>query len=162
MMTGKELGDIAEFYALELLEARGYSGRLLPTNYPTFDIEISSERSFRVSVKASAKVQHVRLGSISSVSRLTVGSFVFAFVPAPNSKELKFEPDGYQLLIVPGEIAKGDGLALSASYITEKNKPCDYVGSGVMVKGYSRRPHQVEVWSKWQTYVNAWSLLPSP
>lgn len=33
--------------------------------------------------------------------------------------------------------------------------------AGIMVKGYSRRPDQVEAWKRWLTFEERWDLLPA-
>ncbi|MCA9232511.1 MAG: hypothetical protein KDA57_17815 [Planctomycetales bacterium] len=161
MSRTKKLGDEAEVYAARLLSERGYSPSLLPTNYPTFDIEVNGRVSFNVSVKASAEKQHVRLGARRSAKGLTAGSFVFAFMPVPGSKVLTLKKGGYRLLIVPGDIARDDAIALADSYAIHRGIEGEY-GYSLMVKGYSKRPHQVEVWARWAKYEEAWGQLPKP
>lgn len=161
MTRSKALGDEAEVYACRLLSERGYSPSLLSTNYPTFDIEVCGSRSFFVSVKASAEKQHVRLGTRQSARGLVPGSFVLAFMPVPGTKMLALKKGGYRLLVVPGEIARDDSIAVSDSYAIHRGIEGEY-GYSLMVKGYSKRPHQVEVWARWAAYEDAWHLLPPP
>ena len=160
MRRAKFLGDAAEEFVARLLSDRGYSASLLPTNYPTYDIHVVGSSEFFISVKASASKQHVRLGSRRSVERLTSDSFVFALMPIPGNRELVLCEGGYRLLIIPGDVAKNDSIALSESYAAHRGIAGEY-GYSLMVKGYSKRQHQVEVWSKWASYEDAWASIPS-
>lgn len=161
MSRGKAIGDEAERFASRLLVEHGYSSSLLATNYPTFDLEVFGSESFFVSVKASAEKQHVRLGSRRSARGLVNGSFVFAFMPVPGTNSLSLEGGGYRLLIVPGDVARDDSIALADSYAVHRGIEGEY-GYSLMVKGYSKRTHQVEVWARWASYEDAWHLLPPP
>lgn len=156
-----DLGVDGELLAKSLLESRGYTVRQLRVNYWTYDLEVDASTPFWVSVKTSKKKQHVRLGRLSSVSRLTEGNFVFAFMPALGLKEIVFADQGYKLLIVPAAVAKDDGIAIHNSYIEEKKLDQNY-NYDVMVKGYAKRLHQQQVWKKWSEYQDKWSLLPLP
>lgn len=159
MTDSRALGDAAEAFAKKLLEARGYAASMLPTNSPTYDLEVAGNCRFYVSVKASRSRQHVRLGSLSTVQRLQEGSFVFAFMPIPGRGELMI-PDGpYRLLIVPGAVARDDSIALHHSYHAARGTD-PITGYSLIVKGYSRRQHQRDVWARWAAYEDAWSLLP--
>jgi hypothetical protein len=167
LLTGREksesrkLGVGGELLAKDLLESRGYTVHLLQVNYRTYDLEVDASTPFLVSVKTSKKQQHVRLGKLSSVSCLTEGNFVFAFMPAPELKEIVLAHSGYKLLIIPAAIARDDGIAVHNSYIEEKKLDRKY-NYDVMVKGYAKRLHQQQVWEKWSQYNDAWSLLPLP
>jgi hypothetical protein len=83
-------------------------------------------------------------------------------MPANGSNDIQFIPGGYRLLIVPGEVAKIDSIALQRSYLTERGKDPEAPYYSLMVKGYSRRDHQREVWARWAGYEDAWHLLPPP
>ena len=159
MRRAKILGNATEEFVVRLLSDRGYSASLLPTNYPTYDIHVVGTSEFFVSVKASASKQHVRLGSRRSVERLTSDSFVFALMPKPGKKELVLCEGGYRLLIIPGDVAKYDSIALSESYAAHRGIAGEY-GYSLMVKEYSKRQHQIEIWSKWAAYEDAWATIP--
>jgi hypothetical protein len=155
--VGKALGDDGERFAARLLRERGYEVNFLPTNYKSYDLQVRrGEREFLVSVKVSQHKQHVRLGSRSSVSALTEGHFVFAFLPA-GKRAVALQDGGYRLLIVPAEIARDDGLGIHDSYCAEKGIDKSF---SVMVKGYSTHPRHTSVWPRWLTYSDAWRLLP--
>jgi Holliday junction resolvase len=154
----KQLGDEGERLVVELLRSRGYAAELLPTNYPTYDVVASRGPSmFHVSVKVSREKQHVRLGSRASVMRLSVGNFVFAFLP-DGGPEISLNPPGYRLLIIPAEVAKADSLANHDAYWDERGGDRD--AYSVMIKGYERRPAHRAAWERWQEYRDAWHLLP--
>ena len=156
------LGDAGEDAALRLLHERGYVGaRKLPLNTPVVDIEVPGLQPFCVSVKAARVRQHVRLGSYRSVQQLGAADFLFAFLPAGRGP-ISFEPGGYQLLILPGEVAREDAYAVTDSYHGERGK-LDWQDSynfPMFVKGYSRRPIQAETWARWLGYRDRWNLLP--
>ena len=159
MIASKVLGNDGEQYALELLEAHGYTARLLRNNYQTYDIEVVGPRPFLVSVKASKDKQHVRLGAHNSVERLSAGNFVFAFMPTTNSKQIEFRPGGYRLLIVPAEIARKDALAIMRAYREEHPSASSF---SYILKGYSKRRQHPEVWARWAAFEDAWDLLAQP
>ena len=157
----KDLGDHAESVAQLLLHEHGYTADLHRINNPVYDISVEATRHFNVSVKASRTQQHVRLGSLKSVMQLSAGNFVFAFMPALGRKEISLADGGYRLFIIPAEIARDDGIAVRNSYLELKGKDQSYSYS-LMVKGYTKREHQVQVWSQWAQYESAWHLLPPP
>jgi hypothetical protein len=147
---------MGERHAVDLLIARGYAATTLPTNFPTYDIEASRNGStFFVSVKVSRDKQHVRLGSRSSVERLSEGNFVFAFLPKPGLAITDLDPAQYTLLILPATLAKNDGLRVHDAYWAEKGNAQEY---SVMVKGYGK--HHKAIWPIWMTYADAWRQLP--
>jgi len=157
----KDLGDRAEFVAQLLLHERGYNSDLHRINNPVYDLAVDASIPFNVSVKASRTKQHVRLGSLRSVMQLQAGNFVFAFMPRLGHKEISLSDGSYRLLIIPAEIAKDDGIAVRNSYLEHRGLDESYNYS-LMVKGYAKREHQVQVWSQWAQYENAWHLLPPP
>lgn len=155
-VSAKELGDIGERHASELLISRGYNVDALPTNAPTYDLEASRKNSsFFVSVKVARDKQHVRLGARNSVARLSEGNFVFAFLPKQDAELSSLEMGTYTLLILPAEIARQDSLRVHDVYWEAKGTGASY---SVMVKGYGR--HHKDIWPKWMSYADAWQLLP--
>lgn len=155
VQTAKEFGNAGEQLAVDLLSARGYSVTWLPTNYPAYDIRASRNGTeFFVSVKSS-RYQHVRLGARRSVSLLSQGNFVFAFLPK-NGQNISLSAGNYRLWIIPDEVAKTDSLKVYDAYRSAK-------GGGkksysVIIKGYAR--NQGEIWNRWSTFENAWHFLP--
>jgi hypothetical protein len=91
----RELGDSAEHFATALLQSRGYQAASLRKNYPTYDLQVDADCTFYVSVKALRTKQHVRLGSLASVNRLSEGNFVFAFLPAIGAREIQLSQGCY-------------------------------------------------------------------
>ena len=155
----KDLGNRAESVAQLLLRERGYSADLHRINNPVYDLVVDASTRFNVSVKASRTRQHVRLGSLRSVEQLSDGNFVFAFMPSLGRKEISLSNGGYRLFIIPAAIARDDGIAVRDSYLKHRGLDQSYSYS-LMVKGYSKRSHQVQVWSRWAQYEGAWHLLP--
>lgn len=155
-VSAKDLGSAGERHAAELLSSRGYAVQALPTNAPTYDLHATRNgASFLVSVKVSRDKQHVRLGSRSSVARLTKGNFIFAFLPRPGFELAALDETEYTLLILPAELAKEDSLRVHDEYWAAKGGGQSY---SVMVKGYGR--HHKDMWPNWLSYANAWHLLP--
>lgn len=155
--NSKRLGDHAEEFALALLQARGYRAKLLPRNYPTYDIRVeSAEAELLISVKASRNKHHVRLGKRNSVERLSEGNFVLAFLPR-GTEELRLEVGGFDLLILPAEIVRVESLLAHNAYYAERPDSSEY---SVIVKAYDHRHRPI--WAKWITYLNAWHQLPVP
>ena len=157
--TDAQLGKHGEEYAAALLRKRGYAVSDLPTNFPTYDLKVTtSAGEFLVSVKVSRTKQHVRLGQRKSVLGLLTGNFVFAFTPEPDGQieDLNTTPHG--LLILPADQVRTDSLAVHDSYWAERSRNPNIFS--VMVKEYSRygRP----TWSAWQSYRQAWHLIPPP
>jgi hypothetical protein len=156
-ISSLQLGNDGEDYALQSLQARGYSVRRLPTNTATYDLEVEHpDRRFLISVKVSRTKQHVRLGTRDSVLRLSKGNFLFAYMPTPGHEieHLSFSP--HVLLIIPAEIARSDSLLIHDRYWEDKGRKPDTFS--VMVKGYGS--HHREMWPQWMQFQNAWHLLP--
>jgi hypothetical protein len=93
--------------------------------------------------------------------QLSKGNFVFAFMPAIGRKEINLADGSYRLFIIPAEIAREDGIAVRNSYLEHRGLDQSYSYS-LLVKGYAKRAHQVQVWSQWAQYEDAWHLLPLP
>ena len=156
------LGDAGENAALRLLHEHGYTGaRKLRLNTPVVDIEVPGTHPFRVSVKAARDRQHVRLGSYRSVRQLGPSDFLFAFLPIGRAP-ISFEAGGYNLLILPGEVARDDAFAVTDSYHAERGRSDwqDSYNFSMLVKGYSRRSIQAATWARWLGYGERWDLLP--
>ena len=152
-----KLGDVGENLVLALLRARGYTGSLLPRNYPTYDIKVAMpDWEFSVSVKTSRTRQHVRLGTRDSVERLSAGNFVFALLRA-GGDQIAFSENHYKLLILPAEMVKRDSLTIHDTYWAERESDREY---SVMVKGYDSSHKQT--WARWNEYSDAWHQMPSP
>lgn len=155
--TAKELGDAGEDHVVTLLQARGYRAEKLPANSPTYDVRASiNGHEFFVSVKVSREKQHVRLGARTAVLRLVEGNFVFAFMPLVRQEITAFEPEHYQLLILPAALVREDSVPVHDAYWAARGSGTGY---SVMVKGYGRN-HR-EIWPRWLQYRDAWRLLPS-
>jgi len=146
-ITSRQFGENARHLAVSLLEERGYRAKILPHNYPTYGVEVEGQVRFYVSVKASRSKQHVRLNVWSSVENLSEGNFVFAFMPRLESFDTDLESGLYGLLIIPTAIALDDAMAATESYVMERARPeSEKYHRSLMVKGYSGRAHQKEIW----------------
>jgi hypothetical protein len=158
-LSDSELGKHGEEFTAQLLEAQGYGVEFLSRNSPTYDLKVSiGTESFLISVKVSRTKQHVRLGQRKSVLGLTNKNFVFAYAPRNVGEIQNLNLSPYQLLIIPGEVARIDSLQIHDAYWAERSKDPNIFS--VIVKAYDRygRP----AWQNWQKYDSAFNLLPSP
>ena len=158
-LSDSELGKHGEEFTARLLQAQGYGVEFLSTNAPTYDLKFSTgSESFLVSVKVSRTKQHVRLGQRKSVLGLIDKNFVFAYSPksADEIQNLNLSP--YQLLIIPGEIARTDSLLIHDAYWAERSRDPNIFS--VIVKAYDR--YGRSTWQNWQQYNSAFNLLPAP
>lgn len=153
------LGEAGEVCAAQLLEARGYRVRHIGGNYPTIDLEVDASTPFRVSVKTSATKRHVRMGRQTSLAQLRDNDFLFAFMPPVGSGEINLDTGHYDLLILPGDVAREGGLYVHRTYVEGREATGSF---GVTVKSESRRGPQVETWQRFVAYANRWDLLPAP
>jgi hypothetical protein len=159
----KIIGDEGEQVVAKLLQDRGYSVRLIGGNYPVIDLEVDAERPFRVSVKTSASKRHVRMGSPNSLAQLRDDDFLIAILPKIGSGFIDLADNEFEVLIIPGDVARDGGLHVHETYL-EEQKAKGKVASGsagVLVKSYSRRLPQLETWAKFELCANRWDLLPS-
>lgn len=153
------LGDLGEVFAKHLLEKRGYRVTHLGGNYPVIDLEVRASSDFRVSVKTSRSKRHVRMGRESSISQLGDDDFMFAFMPKVGAEDIDLDGGRYDLLILPGAVAREGGLFVHHAYLAGRASTGSF---GVTVKGESRRAAQIKVWSEFQDYFDRWDLLPAP
>jgi len=160
----KILGDQGEVFVADLLTAKGYSVRHIGGNYPVIDLEVEAVRPFRVSVKTSQSKRHVRMGTEKSVLQLRDDDFVFALMPISNSAPFRLVSGGYELLIVPGTRARIDALHIHRSWLAQASRSGAprSPSAGVIVKEYSGRAEQREVWARWRRFEENWQALPSP
>jgi len=157
MLSNKELSDFTESFAKRLLEQRGYTVGILKTANQTYDLTVTGgTRSFLVSVTVSRNKQQVQLGDRPAVNRLGDGNFVFAFMSA-DDEDIQFTENSYRLLIIPSSVAKEDGLNVHDSYSESRGTEYNF---SVMVKGYTKRQLEIDVWTRWQSYADAWDSLP--
>jgi hypothetical protein len=156
------VGNDGEAFVAALLRSRGYDVLEIGGNYPVIDLEVRGHSPFRVSVKTSVTKRHVRMGKETSVSPLLDSDFVFALMPKDGRAFLDLGSDDYDLMILPGEVARSGALEVHGAYLAEPGTDCEprSGSAGVMVKGYSRRPAQTKVWRSWLNYIDAWSALP--
>lgn len=109
-------GDMGEAFVANLLRARGYMVREIGGNFPVIDLEVEGARPFRVSVKTSMSKRHIRLGREASVAQLRDTDFLFALMPRTGDAGLDLGTGAYDLLIVPGAVAREDALHVHRTY----------------------------------------------
>ena len=85
---------------------------------------------------------------------------VMAFLPAERGKEIEFSPGGYEVLIIPGRIAREDGLRAHNHY---KATHPGSASHSVMVKDKIDRSEDTisgAVFKSWrERFLNAWSTF---
>lgn len=156
-------GDMGEAFVATLLRGRGYSVREIGGNYPVIDLEVEGAQRFRVSVKTSMSKRHVRLGREASVQQLRDTDFLFALMPKAGDAGLNLDAGAYDLLIVPGAVAREDALHVHRTYFETPTRSGGERKdtAGIIVKEYSGRPPQKEAWARWLRFNNGWSALPA-
>jgi hypothetical protein len=160
----KELGDLGERMVFDRLSALGYRARLLPTNNPLYDIEVDASRPFRISVKTSLKDLHVRLGKLHMLRQMPDDDFVIALTPMAHKSAFDPKPGRHRVFVAPSGVARDDGVAVSEAWLagTRRDGGARSDSGGAMLKFYKKSGLHPDVWKRWQTYENAWSILPPP
>ena len=158
------IGRAAEDKAAALLEARGFSVRnmndLIP-NHPVYDLEATRDGCMlRVSVKAARAKREIRLGKVESLSQVRDKDLVMLFLPIRKGVEISLEEGGYELLLVPGGIARDDAIDAHLHYCKTHPNNIDHP---TMVKDkIDRSPNTKSgaVFHRWRdSYLNAWSVI---
>jgi hypothetical protein len=84
------------------------------------------------------------MGREASIQQLRRDDYVFALMPVAGSGMTVLRPGGYDLLVIPGYVAREDALHIHRSYLeglSRSGQP--RTGSaGVMVKEYSSHPNR--------------------
>lgn len=130
-------GRAAEDKAAQLLEEKGFKVTNMndvKSNHPVYDLEATKNNTkIRISVKAARKKREIRLGSVKSLSKIQDGDLVMMFLPAEKGKDIDFEndKDGYTLLLVPGKVARDEGIRVHEHYC---NSHPGSISHSVMVK----------------------------
>ncbi len=165
----KRIGDAGEAEALRLLQERGYTGFNLNEKQPnawTYDLEISTLRGrVKISVKTARAKRDISLGTPRSLERLADEAFVMILMPTAKKHEIQIHPGGYHLLIVPGQVARDEALAMHRDYWGEELTKA--AKNTVRIKDEVNRPgsrsRAGQVFARWNaTYRDAWHLLPEP
>jgi hypothetical protein len=168
-MSPSSPGDRAETLAADLLRLRGYEVRNLNErrpNYPTYDLETTgADSTFRISVKARRNVWQINVGKEPAVRRLADDSYVMAFMPEEHGTEIDLDAGRYKLLIVPGNIAREEGLHIHHIYLASPKRDGTprSPNAGIIVKVNGVTEANRETFRRWlETYEDAWSILPAP
>ena len=162
----QQVGQLAEELAKQLLLERGFAAIDLNEcrrNYPTYDLLADKDgRTTRVSVKSARAARILRLGTATSVSRIDDDSVIMAFIPSAKGVEIDLRPGGYDLLIIPGGVAREDALAVHRHYV--KTHPGS-ANHSIMVKDkIDRNPGTISgaTFKSWHaSYKDAWFVLES-
>lgn len=163
------IGDKGEDEALRLLTGRGYATQNLNDrrrNAWTYDLEVdAADCTFLVSVKTARAKRDISLGRPRSLKRLADDSFMMILMPPAKKLEIHFGPDGYHLLIIPGQAARDESLSSHYHYWGEDHEKAE--NNTVRIKDKIDRPcsrsKSGEVFSSWNDrFRDAWHLLPEP
>jgi hypothetical protein len=131
----QSIGKQTEDLAADLLRQHGFAVRNLNEerfNHPLYDlIAVKNGNEILVSVKCARAKRELRVGSPSILPKMRDDCVVMAFLPTEKGKEIEFSPGGYELLIVPGQVARDEALAAYYHYIATHPGS---VGHSVMVK----------------------------
>jgi hypothetical protein len=115
------VGRNAEDFAAFLLKQRGFDVSNLndeQTNYPLYDLAASKgAEKVKISVKCARATRNICLGKSHILERLDDDCVVMAFLPVSKHEEIKFEPGGYELFVIPGRIAREEALAAHRHYV---------------------------------------------
>lgn len=161
------IGDLGEAMALRLLSARGYVGSNLNDfrrNTWTYDLEITTVLGpVKISVKTARAKRDVSLGRPRSLKRLDDNAFVMILLPASKNQEIRLEPGGYHLFIVPGRVVKEEALPVHYDYWGDEVKKAEEntvrIKDEVNLPGSrSRAGHVFTSWK--DRFLDAWHVLP--
>jgi hypothetical protein len=160
----QSIGKQAETLAASLLIQRGFSVRNLNEerpNNPLYDLNATKNgNEILVSVKCARAKRQLRVGSPQMLTKMRDDCVVMAFLPAEQDKEIEFCPGGYELLIVPGQVARDEALAAYYHYIATHPGS---VGHAVMVKDKidrNERTRSGAVFKCWhERFLNAWDIF---
>jgi len=161
-LTGRDLGEAGEHIVLTQLLQRGYAARHIGGNNPIFDIAVDGPNPFRVSVKTSGLRLHVRLGQLHMLRQLRDDDFVVALTPTADNQPFDPRPGRHLVFVAPGKVAREDGLRVSEAWLagtTRDGRPRS-ASAGAILKFYKKSGPHPEVWTRWQTYQNNWTILP--
>ena len=159
-MIGREAEDLAS----SLLSARGFAVRNLNderNNYPLYDLVASKAGvEILISVKCARAKRELRLGNPHMLQQLADTSVVMAFLPAYKGKEIGFALGDYELMIIPGYIARDEALAAHQHYAIFHPGSASH---SVMVKDKVDRNEGTRsgaVFMRWhQQFQDAWAIL---
>jgi hypothetical protein len=160
----RSIGRQAEDLAADLLRQRGFVVRNLNEerfNHPLYDlVAVKNGNEMLVSVKCARAKRELRVGSSQMLREMRDDCMVMAFLPVSKSKEIEFSPGGYEVLIIPGQVAREEGLAVHNHYIATHPGS---VGHSVMVKDKidrNERTRSGAMFKSWhERFLNAWSTF---
>jgi hypothetical protein len=158
------IGRQAEDLASNLLAQRGFNVRNLNderANYPLYDLVAEREgHETLISVKCARAKRELRLGGPNRLEQLSDECVVMAFIPFTKGQDISFGEGGYQLMIIPGCIARDEALAAHHHYAKFHPGSANY---SVMVKDkVDRNPttRSGAVFSQWlEKYTDAWDVF---
>jgi hypothetical protein len=160
----QSIGRQAEILAASLLFQRGFAVRNLNEerfNNPLYDlVAVKNRNEIRVSVKCARAKRQLRLGSPQMLEKMADDCVVMAFLPIEKGKEIEFSSGGYEILIIPGSIARDEALDAHKHYAQTHPGSADH---SVMVKDKidrNERTRSGAVFKSWhEQFLNAWEIF---
>jgi hypothetical protein len=160
----QSIGTLAETFAESLLAQRGFEVCNLnkeQSNYPLYDLAVVKNRKkILVSIKCARAKRELRLGRPRMLAKMGDDCVVMAFLPDEKGKEIEFSYGGYELLIIPGRIARDEALAAHNHYGKTHPGSADH---SVMVKDKvdrNERTRSGAVFKSWhERFLNAWDTF---
>lgn len=151
-------------FAAGLLETRGYKVTNLNVarnNFPLYDLRAARDgRELLISVKCARAKRELRLGPPHRLRQLADDAVVLALLPISKGRDIVFEPGGYELWVIPGNVARDEALAAHEHYAQSHPGSADH---SVMVKDkVDRNPgtRSGAVFASWRLrFRDAWHLL---
>ena len=160
----QNIGKQAERLAESLLDERGFEVRDLNEerrNNQLYDlVAVKNGSEIKVSVKCARAKRQFRLGTRERLAKLEEDCVVMVFLPTEKGKEIEFSSGGYELLIIPGHIARDETLEMHDHYVKTHPGSADH---SVMVKDKvdrNERTRSGAVFKSWhEQFLNAWGTF---
>jgi hypothetical protein len=160
----QSIGEQAETLAASLLRGRGFTVCNLNEerrNDELYDLRaVKKGNEILVSVKCARAKRELRLGSPRMLRKIRDDCVVMAFLPTEKDKEIEFSSGGYEVLVIPGRIARVGALAAHDHYAETHPGSADH---SVMVKDKvdrNGRTRSGAVFKSWhERFLNAWDTF---
>ena len=160
----QSIGRQAETLAESLLLQRGFAVRNLNeerSNNRLYDlVAVKNRNEIVVSVKCARANRQLRLRRPRILDQMRDDCVVMAFLPTERGKEIEFSSGGYEVLIIPGRIARDEALAAHKHYVATHPGSADH---SVMVKDKVDRNEHTRsgaVFKSWhERFLNAWDTF---
>ena len=99
------------------------------------------------------------------MQRLSDDSYLMAFMPEKHGAAIDLATGRYKLLIIPGDVARTDGLRIHHLYLAspKRDGTARSPNAGIIVKVNGVTEENRKTFQHWlASYEDAWSTLPAP